>query len=238
MLLTHKKGMSLALLNEATHGITLLAILIDQYGMEALDWHPTTRRMELYDDFGIELPVINGDKMNAAVDILTSDGFFSSVPKFVQYCNVLSGSSLSYGEFDPADAMECAWGITEALLIAMPDAEEPFSEEIRYYIGKVLYDEGIKTPPDVLKIGLWDAPADYSDMSIDEPAMFAAEFQVQEDESKEISELLRRELTNLLHELQLVPFVNGKAKNLIKQLGQGLVSRFASPRAYRRGELR
>lgn len=220
-ILNPAKEVKVLLLNEGVFATTLLTLLLDRYGEDALSWHPTTRRMELEQDFHAEMPTLNGDKLNAAVDILTSDGFFKQVPKFVQYCNVLTGSHPSFGEFDPADAIECAWGITEAMLIYPPDEDEPFSEEIRHYVGKVLHDEGIKTPPDVLKLGIWDkGGADFSDMSIQDPEMFAAEFQVQSDESKEIADILRSRLLALFKELQSLPLENGNTEELLRRIQQ------------------
>ncbi len=207
----------MTLLNEGTHATTLVAILLDRYGEQALGWHPTTRRMELEQDFHIEFPTILSDKLNAGVDILTSDAFFKQPPKFIQYCNVLSGSHPGFGEFDPASAMECAWGITEAMLIYPPDEDEPFTDEIRYYIGKVLHDEGIKTPPDVLRLGQWEEP-DFAGMSIDDPEMFQMEFEVQSDESKEISQLLRLGLQTVFRELQTYPFQNGNSRDLLQRV--------------------
>lgn len=219
-ILNPAKALKVVLLNEGVFATTLLTMVLDRYGTDALDWHPQTLRMELEEDIHVRMPPINGSKLNAAIDILTSDGFFKQVPKFVTYCNVLTGSHPSFESFDMADAIECAWGITEAMLIYPPDEDEPFSEEIRYYVGKVLHDEGIKTPPDVLKLGLWDDSADYSDMSVDDPAMFAMEFQIQSDESKEIATILRDRLMSLFLELGSLPLENGNTEDLLKRIQQ------------------
>lgn len=213
------RNLSRALLaNEEVFATTLLALFLDQYGTEALEWHPATMRMELEQDMATSMPVINGDKLSAAVDILTTDSFFRRVSVFINHCNVLNNSHPAFGGFDPADAEECAWGITEAMLLAHPEEDDPFSEEIRYYIGKVLHDEGIKTPPDVLQIGLHDEGADFSDMSIDEPAMFQAEFKVQQDESEALKTWLRNRLRAMIAELQTLELENGDTKNLLKNL--------------------
>lgn len=217
------------LADEETFATTLLAIFVDKYGTTAdpedpnddvgpFGWHPTTRRMELEQDFGVELPVVNADKLNIAISIVTSDAFYQQVSRFVECCNVLNNTPLAFGVFDRADADECAWGIIEAMLIAPPAEDEPFSEEIRYYIGKVLRDEGIKTPPDVLKIGLWDQPADYAGMSTDTPELFQAEFEVQADESKEIEEMLKTRIRVLMEQLESVPFSHGTGIDLLSRV--------------------
>lgn len=212
------------LASDRAYATTLLTILIDHFGDEALKWHPTTRRMELEQTFGVDLPVINGDKLNAGIMLLTSDGFFKRESVFVQICNVLSGTPFAYADFDRADVDECAWGITEAMLLAAPEEEEPFSDEIRGYIGKVLKDEGIKTPPDVLRLGTWDEQQDYSGMSIEDPVMFSGEFQMQADESKEIERILQLRLKELLAQLESLPLEDGNNKDLASRLRGNLRS--------------
>jgi hypothetical protein len=119
-------------------------------------WHPGTILLEIRDDFGVELPPANFARLMAGIHLLTSDAFYKSVPTFIEICNVLSGGIYDPATWDPADALECAWGITEAMLLAPPDDddEEPFSEEIRAYIGAALDEEGILDPPDVLRIAI------------------------------------------------------------------------------------
>ena len=218
------KKAKILLSSEATYATTLLVLALDRLGPEMLHWHQMTRRLELEEEIGAEMPPINGDKLSAAVDILTSDAFFQRVPVFIQYCNILSGSRFVVGTFDPADADECAWGITEALLISPPEEDEPFSEEILWYIGKVLDEEGIKTPPDVLRIARRASPADFSEMSTQEPSMFQAEFKFQEDEAKEIEQMVRTKLIELLHELEQLPLKNGDTSNLTSRIAKGLLS--------------
>lgn len=202
---------------------SLLAIVVDQYGIEAISgpeaWHPETLRRELEQDFGVELPTINGDKLFAAIDILTSDRFFKQVTTFVTCCNVLSGSHPDFWSFDKAEVDEVAWGLTEGLLIAAPDEDEPFSDEVRYYVGKITRDEGIKTPPDVLKIGLWDE--DFSGYPED-PAGFSDAFKLQADESAEISQWLRQRLFALVDELQSLVLQHGDTSGLVERLARGL----------------
>jgi hypothetical protein len=228
---------SMILASEATYATTLLAIAMDSLVdpeatddddderttlKKMLEWHPTTRRMELEQMFGVEIPAINGDKLNAAIDILTADSFFQRPSAFIQWCNVLSGTPLAVGMFDKADADECAWGIVEGLLIAQPEEDEPFAEEILWYIGHVLDEEGIKTPPDVLRIAKREHKADFSGMSVSDPNMFQAEFKMQSDESHEIERVIKAKLIELLYELEQTPLKQGKTKDLRKRIGKGI----------------
>jgi hypothetical protein len=177
--------------------------------------------MEVLDDFQAEIPQVNMDKLLAAVNIVTTDDFFKRLPRFVQLCNVLTGSALRPHVFDPADANECAWGMTEALLLHTPeeDDNEIFSAEIRYYLGMVLEDEGIRTPPDLLRLALFDTPSgEASFEGALDPEGFAMEFKVQESESEDIKSALKSRLMDLITQLQSVPLTNGDAKDLLQRM--------------------
>lgn len=221
--------------SEATYATTLLTLamdlLVDAESVDEdeattledmLGWHPTARRMELETEIGATMPPINSDKLSAAIDILTSDSFFRRPDTFIQWCNVLSGAPLAIGIFDAADVDECAWGITEGLLLVHPDEDEPFSEEILWYIGKVLDEEGIKSPPDVLRIAKREHKPDFSSMSVGDPLVFQAEFKVQSSESAEVERVLRAKLKELLYELEQTPMRQGNTEDLRKRIGKGL----------------
>jgi len=183
-------------------------------------WSPRTIIMELEDDYNVRLPRLCQDKLLTAINLVTSDDFFTRQRRFIDTCNVLSGSEMSQA-FDYADAMECAWGMTEALLLHPPDDDEPFIPEIRYYLGKVLDEEGIREPPDLLRLAIRETAtgqADYSDMDLEDPSMFAAQYEVQADRSKEISKMLERELSELFEELRTLPLKHGSTEELLKKI--------------------
>lgn len=205
---------------------TLLVAVFDRYGPEALAWTPETIRMELWDDFRARIPPTNLDRLLVAANIVTSDDFYRRVSRFVAFCNVLSGSPLIPGEFDPADSWECAWGITEAMLLSPPEDEEPFSPEIRAYIGKVLDEEGIYTPPDVLKIAIRDTPSGLPDFSSfgNDPALFSAAFAHQEAKSREIESMLRSNLAELLRQVSSLPLLHGNADRILSSLRANLAA--------------
>lgn len=139
-----------------TFASVLLTLFLDKFGIEALDWDPATITLEIEEEFDVELPQLALDKLLVAIQILTTDKFFKSLPDFVTFCNVLGGDTYRPDMWDPADAEEVAWGITEALLISLPedDDKEPFTDEVRGYVGAVLDSEGIINAPDILRIAL------------------------------------------------------------------------------------
>lgn len=213
-----------------TFATVVLAIYVSGYEpeevREALSWTPTSYRMELEDRYHIQIPDLLVEKLAAAASILLTDRFYRSVRGFIEICNTLSGSSVTPGVFDPADSMECAWGITEALLLEPPDSEEPFSEDILYYIGGVLNSEGIKNPPDVLRVGRWEAQSDYAGLMADDPAMFSAMSAVHEEDGQLITQELTRRIQRLIGQLEdsgTIPAAAGQS-NIISLFRQNLAT--------------
>lgn len=211
--------------NTETFTTVLLAIVLNEYGTECLSWAPETIFLELEDDFRITVPLINKTKIVVGINLMTSDDFFKRPPRFVQICNVLSGSILR-PEFDKADCTECAWGLTEALLICPPESEdpEPFCDGIRHYLGHILKEEGITNPPDVLQLALQDSkwmigshPPDWED-----PASFAHEYGVNHDRSGQIMDMLREGIQDLSDQLELLPFVQESGGDVLQRMRTSL----------------
>ena len=206
------------LLNSESFATTLITILIDQYAMNVLEWTPQTIRQELQQDFQVNVPQENIDKIMAAISLLTTDRFYQSLPTFIQLCNILSGDDFDPHVFDPATSAEMAWGITEAMLIYPPDTEEPFAEEIRYYIGEITARESIVKMPDVLAIGLRDASTvDPLAESADDPEMYSAMFDVQAA-SDDINAMLKSQLGELFIQLDSLNLQNGSTENLLQKM--------------------
>lgn len=211
------------LLSEETYASVLLLLVLDSYGPEALEWHPETIRRQVEEDFSLRLPKATLDKIMAAVTILTTNYFFKSVSRFIELCNILSGDDFQPDEFDPADATEILWGVTEAVLI-YPVNDDPedteFSPEVRAYIGETLKAEGIASPPDVLRLGTRaDATAHINMNFSDDPEMFQAVWEVQRSKRDDLVTLVKTNLQALAEQLQLLRLNNGSIGNdLLKQI--------------------
>ena len=205
-----------------TFASVLLTLFLDRFGMEALEWDPATIALEIEEEFDVALPQTSLDKLMVAIHILTTDRFFKSLPDFIQFCNVLDGDTYYPQSFDPADAEEVAWGITEALLISPPDENdtEPFTNEIRAYIGKVLDGEGIINAPDILRIALRDARISPSvgDFS-DDPEMFSAIYDVEAGKTSEINQTIKTKTQILSAQLAALQLQNGNTQQVAKLLG-------------------
>lgn len=204
-----------------TFASVLLTMFIDRFGLEALTWDPTTISMEIEEEFDVDLPQLALDKLMVAIQLLTTNRFYKSLPDFISFCNVLSGDPYRPDMWDPADAEEVAWGVTEALLIEPPEDNdpEPFTDEIRAYIGAVLDSEGLVNPPDILRIALRQArvsPAigDFSD----DPMMFNAVYDLEEGKRQDIEQSIRLKTKLLVAQLRALNLKNGSAEQVAQML--------------------
>lgn len=194
--------------------------LLDIYGMEVLEWLPETLCMEIQDDFQVPLQEPLLSRVLTGFAILTTDDFYKSLPDFVMHCNILSGDSFNPDMWDPADAGECAWGITEAMLLSPPeeDDEEPFAPEIVAYIGAVLDSEGIMTAPDVLRIAVRSQPDFDLGAFSEDPELGSAVTQFENSKSDEINQLIRAGMHKVMTQLQELPLENGSADNILQKI--------------------
>lgn len=190
---------------------------------EWMEWHPAALRHFLEDEFGTAVPQLTVDRLMAAIAVVGTDQFHTDPARFIELANVLSGSEAG-SEFDPADSVECAWAVTESLLLDPPDAgEEKFSDDVRAYIGKVLHDEGYITPPDVLRIALdadFSAKVTYS--FADDQELFSGIYAVQADKTAEVEAAIRAGLIDLVGQLRSLPLQHGNTDALVEQIA-GLV---------------
>lgn len=208
------------LTDPSSFATTMIVALIDWYGTEFMDWAPETIMMQTEEDFNFSWNSTLFDRLMAGIAIVKTDRFYKSLPDFIELCNILSGSPATPGVFDPADAAECAWGITEAMLLWPPDNDAPFTEEIRAYIGKMVEMEGIIVPPDILRLGLSDDDKrskvhnDYQD----DPEMFSAIWGVEQDKTDDINSLVLDRLSALLGQLGALKLKNGTTEDVVKNM--------------------
>jgi hypothetical protein len=221
-------------INPRAYATTLLHLFHDEY-YDANDspdencytWHPGTVLLEIRDDFQVELPQGNLDRLMAGITLVTSDRFYKDARSFVILCNVLAGELFDPASWDPADAMACAWGITEAMLLAPPedDDEEPFAPEVLAYIGKVLDDEGILEPPDVLRIAARDGVdrRERARAALEgDPVTLANAYDMEDRKTQEINDRLREGLVELIGQLEALNLAHGDAGALAGKLARNL----------------
>ena len=130
--------------------VTLLIVVSDILGPEWLQYDPETVQLEIEESLNTQIRPSNFNKLMAAAQIVQGDDFYTDLPTFIDLCNALYNGTFNPGSFDPADAIEMACGITDAMLLWPPeDLENPFSDAIVQYAAATIKDEGINTPPDI-----------------------------------------------------------------------------------------
>ena len=209
----------------STFATVFLTVAADKFGSEFLGWDPETIRMEMDQQFSIKMPDVCFNRLMVAVQLVTSDAFYKSLPDFIQACICLTHGMMTTDTWEPADALEIAWGVTEALIIwpPPPKEEEPFTQDIVKYIQMALEDEGIMNPPDVLRIGaksdlLPKVQATYSD----DPEMFAAIYEVEQGKGEDINQGIRNNLRLLIHQLHDLKLDNGDTANSVQLMLKAL----------------
>lgn len=215
-----------AFMSPVTYATVLLTLVVDVYGTECFNWDPETLQMELNDDYQMQIPQANFDRLMVAILMQGSPDFYKSLPDFIEYCNVLSGDSYDPGTWDPADTTEIAWGMSEAMLICPPDDgdDEPFTEEILAYIGAALSSEGIMTPPDILQLALRDSDpvAKVSTEYSDDPIMFNSIYDLESSKTESINVAIRSGLQRLSEQLDALQLRSGSTKGVVQQMLQAL----------------
>lgn len=213
-------------LNPNTFATTLLLLFVDQYGMEPLNgedpWDPEAIQLELQDDLGSPVPDVNLSKLLALQLHIQTDRFYTRLADFIRICNVLSGATTPDPD-DPADVDEIVWALTEALLVEPPDTEEPFSMEIRRYIGEKLKDEGFLEPPDLLRLGIrtdrWQAILPSFQ---DRPELQRKIRESAQAKNDEIMKMLRTRLAALLDQLKGLRLESGAIGDIAERLTTAL----------------
>lgn len=209
--------------SKETFASVLLTLFLDRFGTEALQWDPTTITLEIEEEFSVDLSQLSLDKLFVAIQIMTTDKFYKSLPDFISFCNVLSGDTYRPDMWDPADAEEVAWGVTEGLLLYPPedDDPEPFTDEIRSYIGAMLDREGLINPPDILRIALRQtrvSPAieDFSD----DPTMFSAVYDLEEGKREDIEQTVRMRTKLMAAQFRALKLKTGAVDQVVKMLDE------------------
>jgi len=196
-----------------TFGTALLALAIDEYGTELLDFEPETIRLQVKNDFSIDIPQVNMDKLMAMITCMTTNLFYTSVEACTQITNALNGQTADFQVWDPPTAAESAWAITEVTLNNPPKSKvnfaNQFSPDVRRYFGVICEQEGILNPPDVLRIAELDERMQNSDETFaDDPSMYEGFYQLGQSKSEDVTDYVKGRLKILMSQLNDLPLQN------------------------------
>jgi hypothetical protein len=136
-------------------GTTLLVAVVDEYGLEALNWEPEMLTKQLEEDFRMEIPSMNADKLHAVITALTGDSFYQDAGVFWVTANTLNNQPPHFESGpQPLDADAAVWAVLEIGMLDMKEDDAtmalPFSDEVGVMLGIVLKEAGIRTAPNNL----------------------------------------------------------------------------------------
>ena len=209
-----KQEIARVLEDEESFGTCLLAVLLDSYGTEVFEWEPDTIRMQLKDDFGAKLPLINHDKIWSLIVAMTTNQFNLSSDIFSQTCRVLNDDEADFDVFSPIDPEDLAWGVAEVLYNDPPDPKlgnDEFSHEVARYAGLVLANNGILEPPKFLTFAEYPSDNPVLDLETaftDDVAMFEAAMKKQSDSKAYLEQYVKERMAKLFAELGALPLLN------------------------------
>jgi hypothetical protein len=131
------------LLDPEVYGTAVLAIAINEFGTECLDWDPNALELELTTLCRNEIPDATMDRLMAAISILTTDDFFRDIYAFSALCNALNRGVISGDMWIPADLDDVLWAVTEVrMLLGEGYSDTNYSDNINKYVGILLQREG------------------------------------------------------------------------------------------------
>ena len=190
--------------------------MLDNYGTEAFEWEPETIRMQLKDDFGAKIPLVNHDKLWSLIVALTTNQFQLSSDIFSQTCRSLNGDEAEFGVLSPIDPEDLAWGVAEITYNDPPDpnlGNDEFSHEVSRYAGLILYNNGILEPPKFLAFAEYPSENPVLDLETaftDDADMFEAARKKQVDSKMYLEQYVAERMKELWQQLQALPLMNRK----------------------------
>ena len=98
-----------------------LALVVDNFGVEALQWEPEAIEMEIEDRFDIKVNRLLSDKLHAAISFLSSDLYHKSVEAFLAINAAFNFRYVQDTIMNNCDAEAIMWGVTEARMLEGPE---------------------------------------------------------------------------------------------------------------------
>jgi len=203
--------------SEETFASTLLILMFDRFGDAFLTgengpWTAETIRLEVKDQFCVDIPDSNLGKLMSAIAVLVTDNFFRSLPSFLFTIHGLLGDGTDWSYAEPMDLEDLAWAMTEALLLSPAQEEDLFDSQIVAYCNTLVKREGLLSPPSVLCFAKEEAA--YGEITAyDEDIMME-----QADRTNAINEYIEEQTQALLSQIASVPSLNVTTSSLYAAL--------------------
>lgn len=201
--------LSLALLSPTSCVTTTMLATIEIFGTECLDWEPQTFVMEFGDLFHKSPPRYLLDRVQTGAVLFTTDQLYQTMESFNSIALVMNHEGPSFLNFEPVDAAEAAWCVSEAALLLGEDYDpKQFTPEVATYVGVLLSQDGFLRPPPMLKFAIMP------DMSIsgepDTELLMSRERQNSQSMA-DLESFIRARYINLVDQLEAVPVSHPEA---------------------------
>lgn len=180
------------------------------------DWEPRTLDLEIKQDWGIDVPQVNKDKVWALVTELTTNLFYSSLDAFTHTCNSLNGSGADFENYDFATVQEMCWALAEVQLLDPPEESDQFNPEIVSYMSERLRMEAFERVPKILKsyVELPDQDENISNVLQEDGIEAKTFWDRQMREVLSIDQYIRERLHKLFVDLSSLPLENGDSEEM------------------------
>lgn len=195
----------------ALFATSAMAILVDKFGAECINWEQETMEIELR-GLNIHPKKTLIDKISAATTVLSTEIAHEDVTVFNNIVQVFNFDNVNPQAFIPASLEDILWGCAEMRLLEGPEDYDSagFSPDIADYVGKVLVQQGVTTPPSIVKF------ADISENMImnrddnlgADSLMFEAYWAEQRDIVQDMEDFVIKRTDALLDQLASLPLKN------------------------------
>lgn len=152
--------------DEHAPGSVLLAVALNKYGTECLEWEPEILRLELEEDFGLKLTDLQSDKLQAVITLYTTDQIESNWHAFNVACHVMNNEYVDHEVFDyPLEAEYIVSVMPEIEFLRNDETGITFSPEVNAYAGLIFYEYGCSKPPTLFPTAIMPQCAVDADMT-------------------------------------------------------------------------
>jgi len=196
-----------------TPATVLIAIIIDLFSDEALQWEPETLREALDGAIDVSPAQREVDRFMSLKTALMTDMCYTDVTVFHHTMNALNGSQAVFTTWDPVDLDELTWGLTELFLNDRPTSDEDwanrFSPDVRTYIG-LLVSDGNYAPgslPEVVKsVAIMPESVSGDEQYADDPMLYGTAHENSVEAAADAEKYAQARLDRLMSMLDELPF--------------------------------
>lgn len=200
--------------DQNTFASTLYLILLDNFGIESLTWHPVVIREQINSIATEPISEHNFQKLLTAVLVSQSDDIYDYPFHLNLYSQILNNKVVSPETiFSIADIYDLSWGLTEARFIKEDDVDTPLNTLLsaanRAYIESALLFHGFLLAPTSLqyKDSLLVIEKDFSsDLPVD---LQKSVLKMATEYSSEVDKFIQTKRERLATELSELPLRNG-----------------------------